>query len=63
MARDAVHQLPARTSRLTSSGHVGLAEEAEQLPRNRHLMIRNPHDGGGPASACCWSVMPTEAGR
>ena len=24
-----------------------MAEEAEQLPRNRHLMIRNPHDGGG----------------
>jgi hypothetical protein len=53
MARDVVHQLLATDVALDKLGARGiLAEEAEQLPRNRHLIIRNPHEGGGQASAC-----------
>jgi hypothetical protein len=48
MARDVVHRLLATDVALDKLGARGiLAEEAEQLPRNRHLMIRNPHEGGG----------------
>jgi uncharacterized DUF497 family protein len=49
MARDAVHQLLASDVALDKLGARGIsAEEAEQLPRNRHHTVRNPCEAGEP---------------
>jgi uncharacterized DUF497 family protein len=49
MARDVVHQLLATDVALDKLGARAIsAEEAEQLPRNRHAMVRNPRRGGEP---------------
>jgi hypothetical protein len=46
---DAVHELLAAEAALTKLGARNIsAEEAGQLPRNRHVIVRNPHGGGGP---------------
>jgi hypothetical protein len=48
MAHDAVHQLLASDVALDKLGPRGIsAEEAEQLPRNRHQTVRNPAEAGG----------------
>jgi len=48
---DAVHELLAAEAALTKLGARNIsAEEAGQLPRNRHVIVRNPHGGGGPTS-------------
>ena len=45
--RDAVHELLATEVALTSSGARNIsADEAGQLPRNRHVSVRNPHSVG-----------------
>jgi hypothetical protein len=49
MARDAVHRLLASDVALDKLGARGIsAEEAEQLPRNRHHKVRNPREAGEP---------------
>lgn len=49
MARDGIHQLLATDVALDKLGARGIsAEEAVQLPRNRHITARNPRGGGEP---------------
>jgi uncharacterized DUF497 family protein len=49
MARDVVGQLLATDVALDKLGAHGIsAEEAEQLPRNRHVTARNPREGDAP---------------
>jgi hypothetical protein len=49
MARDEVRQLLATDVALDKLGAHGIsAEEAEQLPQNRHVTARNPREGDGP---------------
>jgi hypothetical protein len=49
MPREAVHQLLATDVALDKLGARTIAaEEAEQPPRNRHLLVGNPRGGGGP---------------
>jgi hypothetical protein len=49
MAHDVVHQLLATDVALDKLGARTIsAEEAEQLPRNRHVLVGNPRGGGGP---------------
>jgi hypothetical protein len=44
--REVVHQLLATDVALDKLGARGIsAEEAEQLPRNAHVLLRNPHGG------------------
>ena len=66
MARDVVHQLLATDVALDKLGARGIlaeeAEEAEQLPRNRHLMIRNPREGGEPGKRLLL-IGHTDGGR
>jgi uncharacterized DUF497 family protein len=46
MAPDAVHDLLATDVALDKLGARGIsAEEAEQLPRNRYVIVRNPRAG------------------
>lgn len=46
MARVAVHQLLATDVALDKLGARAIsAQEAEQLPRNHHVAVRNPHEG------------------
>lgn len=46
MPREAVHQLLATDVALDKLGARGIsAGEAEQLPRNRHVVVRNPREG------------------
>jgi hypothetical protein len=48
-ARDVVHQLLATDVALDKLGARGIsAEEAEQLPRNAHVIVRNPGGGSDP---------------
>lgn len=48
MVRDVIHQLLATDVALDKLGAHGIsAEEAEQLPRNHHVAVRNPRGGGG----------------
>jgi hypothetical protein len=47
---DAVHELLATEVALGKLGARNIsAEEAGQLPRNRHFIVRNPRAGGEPA--------------
>jgi hypothetical protein len=49
MSRDAVHQLLATDVALDKLGARRIsAEEAEQLPRSAHVMVRNPRRGSEP---------------
>jgi uncharacterized DUF497 family protein len=49
MGRDAVHHLLAGDAALDKLGVRGIsAEEAEQLPRNKHHTVRNPREPGEP---------------
>jgi hypothetical protein len=44
---DAVHDLLATEVALAKLGVRNIsADEAGQLPRNRHVIVRNPHAGG-----------------
>jgi hypothetical protein len=44
---DAVHELLATEIALAKLGARNIsADEAAQLPRNRHVIVRNPHAGG-----------------
>jgi uncharacterized DUF497 family protein len=48
VARDVVHQLLATDIALDKLGARGItAAEIEQLPRNRHVTVRNPREGDG----------------
>ena len=43
---DTVHELLATEVALAKLGARNIsADEAVQLPRNRHLVVRNPHGG------------------
>ena len=47
---DAVHELLATEMALDKLGARGISpEEAAQLARNQHVMIRNPREGAEPA--------------
>jgi len=47
MVRDVIHQLLATDVALDKLGARAIsAEEAEQLPRNRHVAVRNPRQSG-----------------
>ncbi len=49
MASDSISQLLATDVALDKLGARGIsAEEAEQVPRNRHAMVQNPRSGGAP---------------
>jgi uncharacterized DUF497 family protein len=44
---DAVHELLATEAALTKLGARGVsADEAGQIARNRHVIVRNPHGAG-----------------
>ena len=59
---DAVHELLATEVALTKLGARTIsADEAGQLPRNRHVIVRNPHGGGDPAGGGSWSGRRTAA--
>ncbi len=48
MARDVIRQLLATDVALDKLGARGIsAQEAEQLPGNRHIVVRNPRGSGG----------------
>ncbi len=48
MARDVTGQLLATDVALDKLGARAIsAQEAEQLPRNRHIVVRNPRGSGG----------------
>ncbi len=48
MAREVIRQLLATDVALDKLGAPGIsAQEAEQLPRNRHIVVRNPRGSGG----------------
>ena len=48
MARDVIRQLLATDIALDKLGARAIsAQEAEQLPRNRHIVVRNPRGSGG----------------
>lgn len=54
MARDVIHQLLATDVALDKLVTRGIsAQEAEQLPRNRHVTVRSPREGGEQGSAYC----------
>jgi hypothetical protein len=47
--RDAVHELLVTELGLAKLGAREIsAEEAAQVPRNRHVIVRNPNAGGSP---------------
>jgi len=49
VAPDAIHQLLATDVVLDKLGARSIsAEEAEQVPRNRHVIAKNPRAGGEP---------------
>lgn len=51
MARDVIHQLLATDLALDKPGARDIsARAAEQLPRNRHVTIRNPREGNEPGN-------------
>ena len=46
VARDSIHQLLATDVALDKLAARAIsAQEAEQLPRNRHVAVRNPREG------------------
>jgi len=46
---EAIHQLLATDVALDKLGARGISgEEAEQLPRNQHVLVRNPREQGEP---------------
>lgn len=48
MAHDVIHQILITDVALDKLGGRRIsAEEAEQLPRNRHVAVRNPHERTG----------------
>jgi hypothetical protein len=48
---EAVHELLATEVALTKLGARNISgDEAGQLPRNRHVIVRNPHADGGPGT-------------
>lgn len=48
---DVVHELLVTEAGLEKLGARGIsAEEAEQIPRSRHVTVRNPHAGGEPGT-------------
>ncbi len=50
MAGESISQLLATDVALDKLGARGIsAGEAEQVPRNRHAMVRNPRSGGKPS--------------
>ena len=64
MARHSIHQLLATDVALDKLAARAIsAQEAEQLPRNRHVAVRNPREGAREAGACCSSASQTEADR
>lgn len=61
---DAITELLATDAAHVKLGARGISmAEIEQLPRNRHATMRNPHGGGQEASGFCSSASPTAAGR
>lgn len=63
MARDVVHQLLATDVALDKLGARGIsAEEAEQLPRNRHVTARHPREGIEPGKRVLL-IGRTDGGR
>ena len=58
---DAVHELLITEAALDKLGARGIsAQEAEQLPRNRHVIVRNPRTG---ATARRLVIGHTHGGR
>ena len=63
MAHDAVRQLLATDVALDKLGAHGIsAEEAEQLPRNRHVTARNPRERADPGKRVLL-IGNTDGGR
>jgi hypothetical protein len=63
VARDLVSQLLATDLALDKLGARDIsAREAEQLPRNRHVTIRNPREGGEPGKRVLL-IGETDGGR
>ena len=51
---DAVHELVVTEVGLAKLGTRRIsAEEAAQVPRNRHAIVRNPHAGAAPGRHRC----------
>jgi hypothetical protein len=60
---DAIHELLATEVALAKLGARNIsAEEAGQVPRNRHVIVRNPHAGGQP-DARRLMIGSTDGGR
>jgi hypothetical protein len=63
MARDLVRQVLATDIALDKLGARGIsAMEAEQLPRNRHVTVRNPRERAGPGKRLLL-IGTTDGGR
>jgi hypothetical protein len=63
VARDVIHQLLATDVALDKLGARGIsAEEAEQLPRNTHVTVRNSRGSGGPVRRVLL-IGQTDGGR
>jgi hypothetical protein len=64
MPRDAVHQLLATDVALDKLGARGIsAGEAEQLPRNRHVVVAIRARALKAVTGDCWSGVGTVGGR
>lgn len=60
---DSVHELLATEVAIDKLGARGISvEEAGELPRNRHVTVRNPH-GGAPAGRRRLLIGCTDGGR
>lgn len=61
---DAIAELLATDAARVKLGARGISTaETEQLPRNRHAIVRNPRSGGQEVSDCCSSATPTAVAR
>lgn len=60
---DAVHELQATEAALTKLGARDISgDEAGPLPRNRHVIVRNPHAGREPDTRRLL-IATTDGGR
>lgn len=63
MGREAIHRLLTADVALDKLGQRRIsAHEAEQIPRNRHVIARNPRDGDAPGKRVLL-IGRTDGGR
>lgn len=61
---DAIRELLATEAALDKLGARGISvDEAGQIPRNRHAVVRNPHAGGADPGKRRLLIGTTDGGR